>query len=282
MKDNPPSSFGTTISTTLLELQRVKYSTSDGRNRIGLRELLMEPVQRIPRYTLLFSQMIKQMPSHDPQRAKLIEAREYASKIAHADLDEETKRAATMYCLKASIEDFPASLWSSSRKFIDCIDVVDILQVGALEGPSTPGGSAGALLHCTLILFDDKLLIAKRVNTEKPSRQLLGLDDLDKVATQVKALSSGSKKHGMAYRGVVEVTDLACTDNGGAGAFINVHTNKDSIYSCICLNTHRAASLPRESTCRPNRHVGSKTISPTYRRSATCHGQSRSYTSRRR
>ena len=220
MKDNPPSSFGTTISTTLLELQRVKYSTSDGRNRIGLRELLMEPVQRIPRYTLLFSQMIKQMPSHDPQRAKLIEAREYASKIAHADLDEETKRAATMYCLKASIEDFPASLWSSSRKFIDCIDVVDILQVGALEGPSTPGGSAGALLHCTLILFDDKLLIAKRVNTEKPSRQLLGLDDLDKVATQVKALSSGSKKHGMAYRGVVEVTDLACTDNGGAGAFI--------------------------------------------------------------
>jgi hypothetical protein len=34
--------------------QRIKYSTSDPKSRVGLRELLMEPVQRIPRYTLLF------------------------------------------------------------------------------------------------------------------------------------------------------------------------------------------------------------------------------------
>lgn len=34
-------------------LQKVKYS-SDEKNRIGLRELLMEPIQRIPRYTLLW------------------------------------------------------------------------------------------------------------------------------------------------------------------------------------------------------------------------------------
>ncbi|KAI0089204.1 hypothetical protein BDY19DRAFT_993422 [Irpex rosettiformis] len=201
-------------------IERVKYSTGDARNRIGLRELLMEPVQRIPRYTLLFGQMIKQMPAHDPQRAKLMEAREQASKIAHADLDEETKRASTMYCLKTSIEGFPDSLWSNSRKFVDCIDVIDILQTGALENPSTPGGNANGLYHCSLILFDDKLLIAKRSNTEKPSRELLGLDDLDKVAMKVKSMSSGPKKHGMEYKGVVEVTDIVCTDNGGSGASV--------------------------------------------------------------
>jgi hypothetical protein len=36
-----------------LILQRTKYQTT-GMGNIGLRELLMEPVQRIPRYTLLF------------------------------------------------------------------------------------------------------------------------------------------------------------------------------------------------------------------------------------
>jgi hypothetical protein len=35
------------------EIQRTKYQTT-GMGNIGLRELLMEPVQRIPRYTLLW------------------------------------------------------------------------------------------------------------------------------------------------------------------------------------------------------------------------------------
>lgn len=36
-----------------ISLQRTKYST-ESKNRVGLRELLMEPIQRIPRYTLMF------------------------------------------------------------------------------------------------------------------------------------------------------------------------------------------------------------------------------------
>ncbi|KAI0787216.1 hypothetical protein BC629DRAFT_1440376 [Irpex lacteus] len=186
-------------------IERVKYSTWDGRNRIGLRELLMEPVQRIPRYTLLFSQMIKQMPPHDPQRAKLTEARELASDIARADLDEETKRAATMYCLKASIEDFPASLWSNSRKFIDCVDCVDILQTSSS--------------------------LRRQMTQEQPHQggesrviAFVRLDEIDKVAMKVKSLSGGSKKPGMVYKGVVEVTDVVCTDNGGADMHIYLET----------------------------------------------------------
>ncbi|KAI0340771.1 hypothetical protein BDW22DRAFT_348171 [Trametopsis cervina] len=197
-------------------IDRIKYANApDNRNRVGLRELLMEPVQRIPRYTLLFRQIIKQMPAHDPQRAKLIEADELASRIASAEIDEQTKRARTMYCLKASIEDFPDGLWSNSRQFIDCIDVEDHLQPGASDGPGTPSSSAG-FLHCSLLLFDDKLLIVKRLNGEKSARALSGLDELDKVTTKLKAFPSGSKKAGMAYKGMVEVTDVVTTDVGGS------------------------------------------------------------------
>jgi protein ECT2 len=177
----------------------------------------MEPVQRIPRYTLLFRQMIKQMPAQDPQRSKLLEADELASKIASAEVDETTKRASMMYLLKTSIDNFPDGLWSNSRKFIDCIDVLDHMHPGMMDGPGTPGGSAGGLIHCSLLLFDDKLVLVKRLHPEKSARNLAGLDELEKVATKVKSMTAGSKKQGMSYRGMVEITDLMATDNGGAG-----------------------------------------------------------------
>ncbi|KAI0050211.1 hypothetical protein FA95DRAFT_662337 [Auriscalpium vulgare] len=183
--------------------ERVKYDTSDVRNRVGLRELLMDPVQRIPRYTLLFRTMIKRMAPTDPQRAKLIEADDIASKIALAEADEETKRATIMYCLGATVEDFPPALISHSRRFIDCIDVED-------EGPPPLEP-----LQCSLFLFDDKLMIVKRPKgSDKGCRILAGLDQLDKVAKGGR-LPSGMKKSGMSCKGVVDIADVVATDVGG-------------------------------------------------------------------
>lgn len=194
--------------------QRIKYSSADTKNRIGLRELLMEPVQRIPRYTLMFRTMLKHMAPNDPQRAALAEADEIASKIALAEEDEQTKRAAIMYCLSASIEDFPPALVSHARRFIDCIDVEDV----PIDGPSTSsgGGSAaqsGGNLHCTLFLFDDKLVIVRRPS-EKGGRMLAGLDNPDKMA-KPGPFSLNKKKSGMSCKGMVDLTDVVATDVGG-------------------------------------------------------------------
>lgn len=172
----------------------------------------MEPVQRIPRYTLLFRTMLKHMSEDDPQRAKIIEADEIASKIALAEADEQTKRAAIFYCLSASIDGFPPDLFSNSRKFIDCIDVEDIL-----SDPSTLSSSSSASsLHCTLFLFDDKLMIVKRNHGEKSGRQLAGLNDLDKV-TKGGNVTLGKKKSGLICKGVIDITDVVATDAGGSG-----------------------------------------------------------------
>jgi len=175
----------------------------------------MEPVQRIPRYTLLFRTMLKHMAPGDPQRAKLVEADEIASKIALAEADEQTKRAAVFYCLTATIEGFPPDLFSNSRRFIDCIDVEDILVDPGI--PSTSAAGSATSLHCTLFLFDDKLVIVKRPgNGEKGGRTLTGLDELDKV-TKAGGIPAGKKKSGMTCKGVVDVTDIVATDVGGAG-----------------------------------------------------------------
>ena len=62
-------------------------------------------------------------------------------------------------------------------------------------------------LHCTLFLFDDKLMIVKRPgNGEKSGRVLSGLEDLEKV-TKAGVLNPGAKKakSGLVFKGVIEV-----------------------------------------------------------------------------
>ena len=209
---------------------------------MGLRELLMEPVQRIPRYTLLFSAMLANMPVSDPQRAKLAEASEYASGIALAETDDHTKLATTMYRLSTAIDGFPANLISSGRRFLDCIDVEDNCGEAGLDPDSptagmfsaslaTPGSSSSnSTLHCTLFLFNDKLIIAKRNNGEKSGRSLAGLDAGDKFPVQGSGSGSfgfsfakaGCKKSSMSCKGVIDITDVVATDVTGPGTYMLV------------------------------------------------------------
>ncbi|KAF8557012.1 hypothetical protein OG21DRAFT_1596146 [Imleria badia] len=197
-------------------IDRIKYSNADTRNRVGLRELLMDPVQRVPRYTLLFRTMIKLMGPDDAQRAMLIEADEIASKIALAETDDHTRRAAVLYCLSATIDGFPAGLISNSRRFIDCIDVEDIIMDGPPGASSSASSISATSLHCTLFLFDDKLMIVKRPgNGEKSGRLLSGLDEVEKLA-KTGGLPLGMKKSGMSCRGVFDICDVVVADIGDA------------------------------------------------------------------
>lgn len=209
----------------------------------------MDPVQRIPRYTLLFRTMIKYMAPGDPQRAKLVEADEIASKIALAETDEQTKRAAIMHCLNASVDGFPPGLISNSRRFIDCIDVDDIMQDGLASASTSVSSIPFNVLHCTLFLFDDKLMIVKRPgNGEKSGRSLSGLDDIDKLAKN-GGLPLGIKKSGLSCKGVIDLPDVSAADLGGAGKLSFIH----------CYLSFRPSSrfprIYRESTSRPKRSL---------------------------
>lgn len=189
----------------------------------------MDPVQRIPRYTLMFRTMMKHMAPSDPQQPKLREADEIASKIALAETDDKTKQATIMYCLSATIDEFPAWLMSHSRrKFVDCIDGEDVpsdslsnnsynYYAHSRHGSSASGGGGdGSTLYCSLFLFDDKVMIVKRPEG-KSGGALSGLNDLGKFTKS--GLPSGLKKNGMVCKGIVDVTDIVVTDVGGPGAY---------------------------------------------------------------
>jgi protein ECT2 len=199
----------------------------------------MDPVQRIPRYTLMLHTMIKRLPPGDPQRSKLAEAVEIASKIAQAEIDEETKRASVMFCLRTTIDGFPPGLISNSRRLVDYVDVEDTFIEGLPSAPSGSSASALEPLHCTLFLFDDKLMVVKRPgNGEKSSQVLTGLDQLDKIA-KGSGVPSGLKKSGMSCKGVVDLTDVVATDVGGAGVFLHSPQSQLSDLLKIFISTSR-------------------------------------------
>lgn len=164
--------------------------------------------------------MIKLMGPDDAQRTRLIEADEIASKIALAETDDHTRRAAVLYCLSATIDGFPAGLISNARRFIDCIDVEDIIVDGPPGVSSSTSSISATSLHCTLFLFDDKLMIVKRPgNGEKSGRLLSGLDEVEKLA-KTGGLPLGMKKSGMSCRGVFDISDVVVADVGDAGKML--------------------------------------------------------------
>ncbi|PWN86609.1 hypothetical protein FA10DRAFT_270161 [Acaromyces ingoldii] len=220
-------------------VDRIKYSTPDMGN-IGIRELIMEPVQRIPRYTLLLDGLVRNLPKSDSNRPRLEEAAVLAGRIASCEVDDKTKRAAVLWSFKRNVEGFPPSLISVHRQFIDCIDVddfpIDVLGPMAMAaGASSPspallspsGQQTYRTIHCTLFLFDDVIAIAKRAGSSSSGRSAVGLDDLNKLADQMKTFTERSgpvpssrdagrpSKIELGFRGCIDVANVQALDLGG-------------------------------------------------------------------
>lgn len=157
---------------------------------------------------------------------------------------------------------FQANLISNNRDYIDSIDVEDtvsetrgggsISQSNSPMRPSlshhstSPAGpqSRTNLLHCTLILFDDKLVIVQRVSAAVSGRKVTGLDSIDKM------MKAGGGLNGLAYsgttltkdklefRGVVDILDVIATDVGNSGK----HFSSFHAYSSRSLGSDASRS----------------------------------------
>lgn len=85
----------------------VKHSSSNLGN-VSIRELIMEPVQRIPRYKMFLDGLIKALPpQYQAQRARLESAVVVCSHIANCEIDEKTQRAAVLWSFGRNVQGFP-------------------------------------------------------------------------------------------------------------------------------------------------------------------------------
>lgn len=96
-----------------------------------------------------------------------------------------------------------------------------VASVSSVSTASSSATSGTSNLHCTLFLFDDKLMIVKRQSSTVSGRKVTGLDDMQKliktgggVAVMDKA---GAKKDKLSFRGTVDILDIMATDVGNGG-----------------------------------------------------------------
>lgn len=117
------------------------------------------------------------MPQDDPNIPYIYQIYQLVDDISKYR-DEEGRRAAILWSMSTTVQDLPFTLWSSQRRYLATIDVedlpLDIRHTFSLDGRGSPDA-----LSCSLFLFTDCLLIAKRPDVRSSGRQLVGLDDID-------------------------------------------------------------------------------------------------------
>lgn len=132
------------LSEILNEALRADMPTSIKIQEMGeqrLRSALIEPVQRLPRYSLLIDNMVNLLPATHPALSSLLKAKDVVTDICALDSSSSTDSSRAVACLRRLVQDWPANL-SARGRLITAVDVVE------LEPPyiEAAGGQAGILL----------------------------------------------------------------------------------------------------------------------------------------
>ncbi|KAJ2740293.1 hypothetical protein GGI20_005886, partial [Coemansia sp. BCRC 34301] len=119
--------------------------------KLAISDLLIMPVQRIPRYTLLLTDLIKLIPEDDPDVPRIQLALERVNEIGQLADNQVAESVAELHHIHTTVEGCPPNLISASREFIGAIDASEIdLATGAPKKPMC------------LLVFSDLLMIVER------------------------------------------------------------------------------------------------------------------------
>ena len=174
------------LSNTLNEATQADLPVSVKVQEIGeqrLRSALIEPVQRLPRYSLLLENMINLLPASHPALAALLKAKDVITDICALDSGSSMDSSRTVACLRSLVESWPAHL-SPRGRLITAADVEE------LEPPymEAAGGQPGLLL-----LFPDTcILLRKHGSSALSARGLVA--EVERPTLRMKALGDELSK----------------------------------------------------------------------------------------
>lgn len=126
-------------------------------------------------------------------------------------------------------------LINNRRYFVDCIDVLDtpLPPATVVSAPGSGYQYHTQDLFCTLFLFNDKIVIAKRESTDRTGRELAGLTDIHKLASDMRrqrsSSSSGlnrspwkSKAKQMKFCGEMDLGELTARESSSRGEAVQL------------------------------------------------------------
>ncbi|KAJ1987472.1 hypothetical protein H4R33_002838 [Dimargaris cristalligena] len=120
-------------------------------HKLGISDLLVMPVQRIPRYTLLFTDLLKNTPVGHPDHSEIQRALDRVHEIGQLADNQITDALTELHTIHGHIAECPASLISASRRLLISIDATEL-----------DFSTSTILKHVTLYLFTDRIMIVER------------------------------------------------------------------------------------------------------------------------
>jgi hypothetical protein len=174
------------------------YETGEQR----LRSLLMEPVQRLPRYSLLIDTMTSSLPLVHPAVRPLLKARDIVKDICALDNASPNGHAQSLRRLRELVDGWPAKTFPDGR-LITAVDVNEIPPPYQLDAQAS-GYAAGILL-----LYKNCLvLLAKPAESRVTARGLLA--DIDNAASPTNDASSSVPPAELKVVQVLELHAIRC------------------------------------------------------------------------
>jgi hypothetical protein len=193
-----------------------------------LRSSVIEPVQRLPRYSLFIDNIVNYLPVTHPALQPMLKARDIITSICSLD-PPETDKSQVVNRLRNLIESWPSSLQPQGR-LIAAVDFVE------LPAPFHVGPSAiASAREGMFLLFADFIVVLRKARECSLSARGL-VAEVDKpsaasIMASVTAAAGGHKKvYELTFCGwhILSNTRFTMSDDGRSVAMVSLHELKDA------------------------------------------------------
>lgn len=183
------------------------YNCSSVINEIGeqrLKSTLIEPVQRLPRYSLFIDNMVNLLPASHPALVSLLKARDMITDTCALDTNSFTDNTRIVSCLKNLVRDWPA-LFSPRGRLISAMDVAEL---------DPPFGVSSEGHASMLLLFPEALVLLQKIDNAAPSaRGIIAEIDRHFVPSMAAQPSNLPLNQGLQYRAAMGLANLKITES---------------------------------------------------------------------
>ncbi|KAI9679372.1 MAG: hypothetical protein M1817_005394 [Caeruleum heppii] len=152
-----------------------------------LRSMLIEPVQRLPRYSLVIDSITSQLPACHPALHPLLKARDLITQICALEGDSPAELSNSLDRLRSLISSWPASLRPQGRLIAaaDCVE---------LSSPYHADRVIDSNRECIVLLFAEYVVLVQR--SRESSLTARGLvAELDRPSPEAMAASVAAATH---------------------------------------------------------------------------------------
>lgn len=175
------------------------YETGEQR----LRSLLMEPIQRLPRYSLLIDTMTGSLPLVHPAVRPLLKARDMVKDICSLDSSSPSGHVQSLERLRELVDVWPTNLFPEGR-LITAVDV-DQIEPPYQSQPLLAGSLSGGIL---LLYQNCLVLLEKPAESRITARGVLA--DIDNAASSTNDTSMSLPTAELKVTHILELHKLRC------------------------------------------------------------------------